>query len=60
MDITALGHSCVLLGFEDVETGESTRILVDPWLSDHAVGDAMGRFPRLRFDTAAVNHQQPP
>ena len=52
MNITALGHSCVLLAFEDAETGEATRILVDPWLSDHAVGDAMGRFPRLRFDTA--------
>ncbi len=52
MKITALGHSCVLLAFDDPESGESTRILVDPWLSDHAVGDAMGRFPRLRFEMA--------
>ena len=49
MQITALGHSCVLLAFKDEGTGQSTRILVDPWLSDHATGDAMGRFPRLRF-----------
>jgi hypothetical protein len=49
MQITALGHSCVLLEFLSEKTGESTRILADPWLSDHATGDAMGRFPRLRF-----------
>jgi len=49
MQITALGHSCVLLDFQSEETGENTRILADPWLSDHATGDAMGRFPRLRF-----------
>jgi hypothetical protein len=49
MQITALGHSCILLGFDDEQTGQSTRILIDPWLSDHATGDAMGRFPRLRF-----------
>ncbi len=52
MKITALGHSCILLEFASEDTGESTRILVDPWLSDHATGDAMGRFPRLRFHTA--------
>ena len=49
MQITALGHSCILLEFQNEETGENTRILADPWLSDHAIGDAMGRFPRLRF-----------
>ncbi|MFT4625228.1 MAG: hypothetical protein ACI8PZ_003896 [Myxococcota bacterium] len=52
--ITALGHSCLLLDFKSEETGQHTRILVDPWLSDHATGDAMGRFPRLRFDVAAL------
>jgi L-ascorbate metabolism protein UlaG (beta-lactamase superfamily) len=52
IQITALGHSCILLSFEDAETNETTRILVDPWLSDHATGDAMGRFPRLRFQVA--------
>jgi len=52
MQITALGHSCVLLSFQSADTGETTRILVDPWLSDHAIGDAMGRFPRLRVDVA--------
>ena len=54
MQITALGHSCVLLDLDSVTTGERTRILVDPWLSDHAVGDGMGRFPRLRFETAEL------
>ncbi|MFT5686750.1 MAG: hypothetical protein ACI8RZ_007707 [Myxococcota bacterium] len=52
MKITALGHSCVLLSFQHAETNQTTRILVDPWLSDHATGDAMGRFPRLRFAVA--------
>ena len=49
MQITALGHSCLLLSFQHAQTHETTRILVDPWLSDHSTGDAMGRFPRLRF-----------
>lgn len=49
MQITALGHSCVLLDFDGADG--CTRILVDPWLTDHAVGDGMGRFPRLRFAT---------
>ncbi|NCG17933.1 MAG: hypothetical protein GWP91_02845 [Rhodobacterales bacterium] len=52
MQITALGHSCILLAFQNEKTVECTRILVDPWLSDHATGDAMGRFPRLRFQMA--------
>ena len=54
MQITALGHSSVLLSLADADSGETTRILVDPWLSDHATGDGMGRFPRLRFDVAAL------
>ncbi len=54
MQITALGHSCLLLAFDAPDSGRVTRILVDPWLSDHATGDAMGRFPRVRFDTAAL------
>ncbi len=49
LQITALGHSCILLDFEEAPTGRHTRILIDPWLSDHATGDGMGRFPRLRF-----------
>jgi L-ascorbate metabolism protein UlaG (beta-lactamase superfamily) len=52
MKITALGHSCLVLSFGSHDNGDLTRILVDPWLSDHAVGDAMGRYPRLRFETA--------
>ena len=43
-----------MLSFQDASAAESTRILIDPWLSDHATGDAMGRFPRLRFDTEAL------
>ena len=42
------------MDFLDDDTGERTRILVDPWLSDHATGDGMGRFPRLRFDMQAL------
>ena len=30
MQITALGHSCLLLSFQHVSTEETTRILVDP------------------------------
>ena len=52
MQITALGHSCVLLSFQTANNQE-VKILVDPWLSDHATGDAMGRFPRLRFSWEA-------
>ena len=51
MQITALGHSCILLDFENHESGQHTCILIDPWLSDHTTGDGMGRFPRLRFET---------
>ena len=54
MQISAFGHSCVLLEFEHQDNAGKTRILVDPWLSDHATGDAMGRFPRLRFQTDAL------
>lgn len=52
MQITALGHSCVLLEFDSPDG--PTRILVDPWLSDHAIGDGMGRFPRVRFEEHAL------
>ena len=52
MQITALGHSCVLVDFQ--QDLQHTRILVDPWLSDHSTGDAMGRFPRLRLEIDAL------
>ena len=42
------------MDFDDGDSGESTRILIDPWLSDHATGDGMGRFPRLRFEPDAL------
>jgi hypothetical protein len=54
MQITAFGHSCIQLSFQHPDTAEITRILIDPWLSDHATGDSMGRFPRLRFHSAAL------
>ena len=50
INITALGHSCILLSFACEEQLDPIQILVDPWLSDHATGDVMSRFPRLRFD----------
>ena len=52
MQISAFGHSCVLISFENNETNISTKILVDPWFSDHATGDLMSRFPRVRFDSS--------
>ena len=54
MQIISLGHSCILLSFQHVDGKENTRILIDPWLSDHATGDSMGRFPRLRFDMSIL------
>ena len=33
---------------------EPVRILADPWLSDHVVGDVQGRFPRLRFELESL------
>ncbi|MBM76203.1 MAG: hypothetical protein CMK59_12440, partial [Proteobacteria bacterium] len=37
------------------EQGErTTRILVDPWLSDHSTGDSMGRFPRISYAASAL------
>lgn len=51
MRITAFGHSCLGLAFGSSEDNDLTTILVDPWLTDHAVGDTMGRYPRVRFET---------
>ena len=42
MDITALGHSAYILSMAPDGDGEPVHILVDPWLSDFAVGDLMG------------------
>jgi len=52
MEITALGHSAYILSMAPDRDGKPVNILVDPWLSDFAVGDLMGRFPRIRFDAA--------
>lgn len=49
MRVTALGHSSFLLEIEGA-AGRTVRILGDPWLSDHVVGDLMGRAPRVSID----------
>lgn len=54
MKLTALGHIAFLLEAVAPATGQPVRILGDPWLSDYAIGDRMGRFPRVRFDAAAL------
>lgn len=48
MKILSLGHICYLLEMTPA-CGEPVRILGDPWLSDYAIGDLMGRFPRVRY-----------
>ena len=50
MRVTGLGHSSFLLEI-DTPDGEPLRLLGDPWLSDYLIGDLLGRFPRVRFDT---------
>jgi hypothetical protein len=52
MEILGLGHSAYLLSMRPKGGSDPVRILVDPWLSDFALGDLMGRFPRVRFDPA--------
>ena len=54
MNILALGHSSYILEMATADSTGTVRILVDPWLSDHVVGDLGGRFPRLRFPSAAL------
>ena len=49
MKILSLGHICYLLEMTPRGGGEAVRILGDPWLSDYAIGDLMGRFPRVRY-----------
>lgn len=53
MKITALGHSCFLVEIAG-DRPEPVRILVDPWITDHVVGDLCGRFPRIRIDFDAL------
>ena len=54
MKILALGHSCFLLEMAPESRGQPVRILADPWLSDHVIGDVMGRFPRVRLDAQVL------
>jgi len=55
MRLTALGHIAFLLELEPSDGARPVRILSDPWLSDYAIGDHMGRFPRVRFDAASLS-----
>ncbi len=48
MRVLSLGHSAFLLEMRTSE-GAEIRILGDPWLSDHVIGDLMGRMPRVRL-----------
>ncbi len=49
MNIISLGHSCFVLEIEG-NRSDPVRILADPWITDHVIGDASGRFPRIRID----------
>ncbi len=49
MKIEALGHSAFIATI-DREHGTPFRLLADPWLDDHVIGDVGGRFPRIRAD----------
>ncbi len=49
MKIMSLGHSCFLVEITG-DRPEPVRILADPWITDHVIGDLCGRFPRIRID----------
>ncbi|MDE0960901.1 MAG: hypothetical protein OSB09_08980 [Planctomycetota bacterium] len=49
MKIEALGHSAFIATIER-ENRSPLRLLADPWLDDHVIGDVGGRFPRVRAD----------
>ena len=49
MNISSLGHSCFLVEIEG-DRSEPVRILADPWITDHVIGDLCGRYPRIRLD----------
>jgi hypothetical protein len=50
MRLLALGHSAYLIEMLPAGGGAPVRVLADPWLSDHLIGDLLGRFPRVRLD----------
>ena len=49
MKLQALGHSCFIAEMDRIDGGRF-RLLADPWLDDHVIGDVGGRFPRVRAD----------
>lgn len=53
MRVHSLGHSCFIVEIAG-DRPEPVRILADPWISDHVVGDMCGRFPRIRIDYARL------
>ncbi|MGE4620439.1 MAG: hypothetical protein AAEJ04_11590 [Planctomycetota bacterium] len=54
MKIEALGHSAFLASLER-EDGSTFRLLADPWIDDHVIGDVGGRFPRIRTDWSQID-----
>ncbi len=53
MKIQSLGHSCFVVEITG-DRPEPIRILADPWITDHVVGDMCGRYPRIRIDFARL------
>ena len=51
LKIEALGHSAFIATISR-QDGSPFRLLADPWLDDHVIGDVGGRFPRIRTDWA--------
>ena len=49
LKIEALGHSAFIATISR-QDGSPFRLLADPWLDDHVIGDVGGRFPRIRTD----------
>ena len=53
MKIQSLGHSCFIVEIAG-DRPEPVRILADPWITDHVIGDLCGRYPRIRADWSAL------
>ncbi len=53
LKIEAMGHSTFLATLTR-EDGSDFRLLADPWLDDHVIGDVGGRFPRVRADWSQI------
>ncbi|MGA1533878.1 MAG: MBL fold metallo-hydrolase [Planctomycetota bacterium] len=53
MKIQSLGHSSFVVEIAG-DRPEPVRILADPWVADHVIGDLCGRLPRVRIDWRAL------